>query len=123
MATGIYAAGYIFLDGQLLTQELTVDVDYDANNNVIVTQALGFAGVSPGAPRFTARVSNAVPLSGHEYDFYGAVSDHTAVELVFHMGGKKRISKGFLMRLNEKAGVDTSSTTDFEFEGDVPEII
>jgi hypothetical protein len=123
MATDQYAAGYVFLDGALLVEELSCDLDYDANNSVQVTQAKGFAGISPGAGRFTARVTNAIPRAGLEVDFYTLAKDRTPVEFIVAAAGKKRISKGFIMRVSEKFGADTSSTIDFEFEGDEPEVV
>jgi hypothetical protein len=123
MATDQYGVGYVFLDSQLLMEELSCDLDYDGNNNIIVTQAKGFAGISAGAGRFTARVSNGIPRAGLEVNFYKLAKDRTPVEFIVHAGGKKRISKGFIMRVSEKFATDTPSTIDFDFEGDEPEVV
>ena len=121
MATDQYGVGFVFLDGQLLTEELTCDVEYDPQNNVVVTQYKGFAGITAGAGQFTATVSNAIPRAGLEVDFYTLAKDRTPVEFIVHAGSKKRISKGFLQRVREKFATGDSSTVDFEFVGEEPE--
>jgi hypothetical protein len=122
MATDQYAVGYVFVDSQLLVEELTCDLEFNPNNNVVVTQQKGFAGITQGAGRFTARVSNAIPRAGLELDFYTLAIERTPVEFILHAGGKKRISKGFVMSVSESFGADKSSTIDFNFEGSEPTI-
>jgi hypothetical protein len=122
MATDQYAVGYVFVDSQLLVEELTCDLEYNPNNNVVVTQQKGFAGITQGAGRFTARVSNAIPRAGLELDFYDLAINRTPVEFIVHAGGKKRISKGFVMLVSESFGADKTSTIDFSFEGNEPTV-
>ena len=122
MATDQYAVGYVFLDGQLLAEELTCDLSYDPKNNIVVTQQKGFAGITMGAGVFTATVTNAIPRAGLEVDYYKLASDRTPVEFIVHAAGKKRISKGFIGPVNEKFGTDQSSTLDFTFTGEEPSV-
>jgi hypothetical protein len=123
MATDRYATGFCFLDGALLAEEVTIDLGYNPNNNIVVTQAKGFAGVSPGAGRFTAKVSNAIPRAGLEVDFYTIAKERRAIELIIHRAAKKLTSKGFIMNLSEKLGVDQVASLEFDFEGEEPEQI
>lgn len=120
MATDQYAVGYVFLDGQLLVEELSCEVDYDPKNSVVVTQQKGFAGITQGAGIFTAQVSNAIPRAGLEVDYYDLAQKRTPVEFVLHAAAKKRVSKGFIGPIREKFGVDQSSTLDFTFTGEEP---
>jgi len=122
MATDQYAKGSVFLDGQLLIEELSCDLDYDANNQIIITQQKGFAGISEGADSFEANVSNAIPRAGLEVDYYSLVADRTPVEFIVHAGGKKRISTGFIMKLSENFGADKASGISFVFRGGKPEV-
>lgn len=123
MATDRYATGFVFVDGALLSEEVSVDLGYSPNNNIVVTQAKGFAGVSPGAGRFTAKVSNAIPRVGLELDYYAIAKERRAIELIVHRAAKKVTSKGFIMNLSEKLGVDSVATFEFDFEGEEPEEI
>lgn len=118
MATDQYAVGYIFIDGQLLTEALNVDLDFQTGNQIVVTQAKGFAGVSPGAKRTMITVKSAIPKAGLEYNAYDAANNNTVVEFVVFAGGKRRTSTGFIMNVKESFGVDTPSSLDFDFEGD-----
>ena len=118
MATDQYAVGYVFVDGQLLAEELNVDIDFQTGNQIVVTQYKGFAGVSPGASRTMITVKNAIPKAGLEYNAYDAAKNHTPVEFVVFAAGNKRTSTGFIMNVKESFGVDTPSAIDFEFEGD-----
>ena len=118
MATDQYAVGYVFVDGQLLVEELSVDLEFDTGNQIIITQYKGFAGVSPGAKQTKATIKSAIPKSGLEVDLYGIAAENTPVELVVFAGGKKRTSKGFIMNVKESFSADNPSSVDFEFNGD-----
>lgn len=118
MATDQYATGYVFISGQLLAEELSVDLEYDPGNQIVVTQYKGFAGISPGAGRARATVSNAIPRAGLEYDAYAAADARTPIEFIVFAGSKKRSSTGFIMNVKEKFGHDQPSTIDFDFEGE-----
>lgn len=118
MATDQYAVGYVFIDGQLLAEELNVDIDFQTGNQIVTTQYKGFAGVSPGAKRTMITVKNAIPKSGLEYNAYDAAKNNTPVEFVIFAAGNKRTSTGFIMNVKESFGVDTPSSIDFDFEGD-----
>jgi len=118
MATDQYAVGYVYTDGQLLAEELSVDMEFDPANQVIVTQYKGFAGISPGAGRARATVSNAIPRVGMEYNAVKTAKAHSAVEFVVFAGAEKFSSTGFIMNVKMKFGADQPSTMDFDFEGE-----
>ena len=118
MATDQYAVGYIFVDGQLLAEALSVDLDYQTGNQIVVTQYKGFAGVSPGADRTMITVKSAIPKAGLELNVYDIAKNRTPVEFVIFAAGNKRTSTGFIQGVKESFGVDTPSSLDFDFEGD-----
>lgn len=119
--TDLYATMYVVLDGQLLVEEMEVVWDYDPANSVIKTQQKGFAGVTPGAGGWSVSVVSAVPRAGTEVDYVSLVKNRTAVECIVISGGKKLVSKGFLMKLGGKGGVNQDSTVSFDYSGSEPE--
>lgn len=123
MATTLekYAVGTLFLNGQPLFEEMTFDLGYATGNAIVVTQMKKFAGVTQGAGSFSVKVTSAVPLAGLEVDFHKVAKEATVVTLVAKRGGKVLTSRGFIMNVNEKYGVNTDSTMDFDFVGEVPE--
>lgn len=118
MATDQYAKGAFFLDGQLLVESQSIDVEFDAGNQIITTQQKGFGGISPGSPSTKMTVKSAIPKSGLEVDLYTLSKDRTPVDAVVFAGGTTRTSRGFIMTVSESFGVDNPSTIDFTFEGE-----
>jgi hypothetical protein len=112
---------YFVLDGQLLVEEMEIQWDYDPANSIIKTQQKGFAGVTPGAGGFNVSVNSAVPRAGTEVDYVSLVANRTAVEGIVVSGGKKLVSKGFIMKLGGKGGVNQDTTVSFDYSGSEPE--
>lgn len=123
MGTDKYAVGAFYLDGMLLTEEISVDLDYDPANSIVVTQQKGFAGITPGAGKITVKVNSAVPRAGFEsgaIDFYAIATGRIPVDMMIDRGGQKLTSKGFLMGISEKYAANSDSAVDFTFVGEEP---
>ena len=109
MSTDLYANGLMFVDGILVAESVSFTTNYDTKNNVIETQAKGFAGISPGAGTCKVSIVNAIPRAGFEIDYYTRAKQRKAVEFTAVRGTKKLSFKGFLMTIDEKLGVNQSS--------------
>jgi hypothetical protein len=109
MATDLYATGLMFVDGILVAEEVSFTTNFDTKNNVIETQAKGFAGISPGAGTTKVTVVSAVPRAGFELDYYKRATQRLPVEFTAVRGTKKLSFKGFIMTIDEKYGVNQAS--------------
>jgi len=118
MATDQYAQGAFFLDGQLLAESQSIDIQLDAGNQIMTTQQKGFAGVSPGSAKTSMTVKSAIPKAGLEVNLYELALNRTPIDAVVFAGGTTRTSRGFIMNVSETFGVDSPSTVDFSFEGE-----
>jgi hypothetical protein len=123
MGTEVYAVGLISVDGVPLMEEVSIDADLNPGNNIVVTQRKGFAGITPGAGRFSLKVNSAIPRAGIEngnLDLYDITKNHIPVSVVLTRGFKQLISKGFIMNISEKYSCNSDSVLDFAFEGEIP---
>lgn len=120
MATELYTQGLIFVDGMIAMEEVSFNVDYSTNDNVVVTQARGFAGITPGAGQTKVSITTAIPRAGYEIDYYKRAIARTPCELVGWRGSSKINLKGFIMSIGEKHGVNTTSEAAIEFVAGEP---
>lgn len=118
MANQIYEKGAVFIDGQLLSESTSVSISIDPQNQPIFTQQKGFAGVSPGATQTQISVESAVPVVGFEYDFTDALQSVKEVEITVFAHSKKTTCKGFLMKVDQKYGVNQAASVSFDFIGE-----
>lgn len=123
MATDQYAVLYSFVDQQLLTEEMDVDLDYNPDLKPVSTQAKGFAGVTKGAGSMTATVTSALPRAGIEKDYFELARLATPVEFIIVMANKKLVSKGFITGVKVKGGVSQETRVDFTFHGEEPKLV
>ena len=123
MGTEVYAVGLLSIDGVPLMEEVSIDVDFNPGNNIVVTQRKGFAGITPGAGRFSMKVTEAIPRAGIEngnLDLYTIANDSIPVDAVLTRGFKTLVSRGFIMNISEKYSCNSDSVLDFSFEGEKP---
>jgi hypothetical protein len=114
MACEIYTQGLIFCDGVLAAEEVSFNVDYSTNDNVVVTQSKGFAGITPGAGSTKVSIETAIPRAGYEIDYFQKAVGRTPVEVIGFRGSKKINLKGFIQSIGEKHGVNTTSMGNIE---------
>lgn len=120
MALALYDQVYVFIDGALLSEALTVATGIESDDQDVATMVKGFSGVSPGPQRRTVKVESAVPSSGFEYPFEKKYKDRSVVEIKLQSGstGKSMVSSGFFTNVNVDAGVGKATTVSFEFKGE-----
>lgn len=121
MALGNYTQGQIFIEGALCAEEVTFSTSFKTNNQDVITQAKGFAGVTPGAGMTDVTIEEAIPRAGFELDFYKWAKNRTAIEIVGWRGSKKLTIKGFIDGIDEKHGVNTNSIASITIKGGEPD--
>lgn len=120
MALDLYDQVYVFVDGALLSEALTVATGLESDDQDVATMVKGFAGLTPGPQRRTVKVENAVPSAGFEYPFEKKYKDRSVVQIKLQSGstGKSMVSDGFFTGVNVDAGVGKSTSVSFEFKGE-----
>lgn len=116
----IYDQIYVYINGQLLAEAISVQTAIESDDQKVLTLAKGFGGITPSPDVRTAKVENAVPSAGFEFDFEKAKRDRAVVELRLQSGatGKTMTSKGFLMNVSIDAGVGKVLSVSFDFSGE-----
>lgn len=109
MPSEIYSQGQIFADGILIADAVTVGVDYNTNDQPVLTMGKGFNGITPGAGQTNVSIDEAIPRAGYGYDWFQRAVNRTPVEVVVWRGSKKMNLKGFIMTIGEKLGVNQTS--------------
>jgi len=109
MATELYAQGLIYADGVLIADEVSFTCNYDPQNNVVLTQAKGFAGITPGAGQTNISITEAIPRLGTSIEWIKYSIGRTPIEVVAFIGSKKWSAKGFVGAVDTKAGVNSTS--------------
>lgn len=117
MSDILYSLVYVKMNGALLTQEASVSARRMTNAQVIKTVALGFAGMSPGAPMMELDISNAIPAADFEFDAGPAMLSLQTVEICLEAAGKQMISKFFITEDNTQHAVDSPTKYDFKCVG------
>jgi hypothetical protein len=122
MAEQIYAQFYVFIDQQLLEEEIDCDWDVDPDVKVVSTQAKAFAGVSKGSGKFTVNVNNACPRTGPELTYVEMASNATFVDCIITMGTKQLISRGVITGVKGKGGASNPTDVSFTYVGSIPKV-
>jgi hypothetical protein len=92
----LYTNVFVFLNGQLLTQETSVTLEKKSNAKTITTLHKGFAGLSKGAGLIELTVDNAVPLKDLEFNVDFFVKSGDVIEIGSVLGARQTICKGFI---------------------------
>lgn len=113
----LYTLAYCTVDGKLLTEEASVNVNRATNSQAVTTVAKGYAGESPGAPTVEIQVTNAVPAADFELNAGPFMKSLQAVEIGIITAGKQLVAKGFIVSDSFKHSVNSESSYDFSFRG------
>lgn len=85
--SGLYDLLFVRVNGELLAENLEVDVTLESDIARVLTIAKGFAGITPGSPVVMIKFKQAVPISGMEFDFFNSLLNSIPVELEVQLGG------------------------------------
>ena len=116
-AVQLYTLVYVLVDGALLSEEASVDVNRTGGMSPVRTVAKGFAGVSPGSPEVSIKVKNAIPNSGFELNAGPRIRAAKVTEIGLMCAGQLMKAVGFIMTDSFQHSVNTEAMYDFEFIG------
>lgn len=119
MATSLqlYALAYVLVEGAILTEEASVQVNRATNSQPVNTVAKGYAGESPGAANVEIQVTNAVPSKDFEMNPGKYMKALKTVEIAVLVAGKQLTATGFIVSDSFKHSVNNESTLEFTFRG------
>lgn len=102
----LYANAYLGINGTIVVQETTLSVAKKAGMNPVFTTALGFAGMSQGAPIMEVSFESAVPSADFEFnpDRYMLLGEEVDVSIL--MAGRQTNTKGFITEATYTHGVN-----------------
>lgn len=119
MGAQLYSNASVYINGALLVEQVDVTVDRKSGAIVQLTQAKGFAGMSPGAAMMEVSFDNAVPATGMEYDPGDDMQNLRTVAITVFAGGASLTSTGFVTEdtfkkaVNKEASLSMKMTCDF----------
>lgn len=116
MALQLYTKGKIFIfnedgAGGLVAQAVKFSVEFDTQNQPVVTLNDGFSGITPGAGVCKVNIESAIPRTGFEIDWHKWAKDRTMVEITGSRGSSTISVKGFIAKVGEQHGVDGSTSS------------
>ena len=82
----LYDQAFVYIDGQLLVQNTSVDVEQADDIAQVKTIPAGFTGITPGAPVTTVKLKQVVPITGFEFDFALAMREYVSFECKVQLG-------------------------------------
>lgn len=113
LALNTYTEYFVFVDGKMLAEAVTITVDHKNNAQPVHTIAKGFSGMSPGSNETSIKVSNVIPRVGVEFNAIESSQNLTPHDWVFYRGSKKMKCKGYVTDVSESGGVNKEATYDF----------
>lgn len=113
----LYSLAYVLVDGAILTEEASVQVNRSTNSQPVNTVAKGYAGESPGAANCEIQVTSAVPSADFEMNPDRYMKGLKEVEIGVLVAGKQLTAKGFIISDSFKHSVNNESSLDFTFRG------
>lgn len=82
----LYDQAFVYINGRLLVQNTSVDVEHADDIAQVKTVPGGFVGITPGAPVTTVKLKEVVPITGFEFDFALAMREYIAFECKVQLG-------------------------------------
>ncbi len=113
----IYSSANIYVDGNLLAQEISITVRRSTNSNPVSTVVGGYSGESPGAATVEIDVDNAVPSSDFELNPGAYMNNLGVAEIAIFAAGKTLVVKGFIVEDSFTHGVANAAGLSFKFRG------
>lgn len=111
--TGITA----YINGALLSEEVSCSVKRMSNAQKVITVPKGFAGLSPGAAEIQVEVDSAVPSADFELNPQRFLSNLDTCELTLFAAGRTLTVTGFITDDNFSHAANTESKLQFTFVG------
>lgn len=118
-APKIYDQVYLYLDGSLQAQNISVETSLESDDQDAETIPLGWAGITPSPDKRMVSATFLVPIDGFEFDYEGKKLRREKVTLAMQLGGsgKKCTSVGFFKNVKISGGVGKTMEVSIEFTG------
>jgi hypothetical protein len=116
----LYDQAVMFLNGALLTDNTTVSVSYEGDDQDVMTIPKGWAGITPSPRKLMVKFELLIPKDGPEFDLIGKFLNSEKVTLGLQLlgSGKKVTSDGYLRNPNMEFGVGQTAKISCEFHGE-----
>lgn len=83
----LYDLPFVKVNGELLGENIEAECSFESDIAQVKTIPMGFSGITPGSPVVMVKIKNAVPISGQEFNFAGAMVNSVPFEFEFQLGG------------------------------------
>lgn len=113
----LYTTAAVYFNDNLLSEAMSVSINFQGNHQRVKTLAKGFAGMSQGAPTTEITVSNQVPAVGFEVDVTPIINNLEEVQLTIFTASSTFTVKGFLESGSFEKAVDSEGKISFQFVG------
>ncbi len=125
MGVSIYDQIYPSINGVLLSEATTVKLEYEGDDQDILTLAKGWAGQTPAPRSIKVTIDEFVPRTGFEFDFIKKYLNSEIVTLGLQFGGSgvKMTSDGFLRTPGVEAGAGQSTKATIMFKGEAKNFV
>lgn len=97
MALQDYARLAVAMNGNVLTQVNSIDVEWNSGQNRVDLLNEGLAGFTPGSGDVTVNLGFHVPIGGLEEDFIASLVPGAYVTIQVFVGGKDYTGRGKIM--------------------------
>ncbi len=120
MSAGNYDQVFVEIDGTLMGEATTVDIEITDNDQDVETIAKGYAGTSASPSKMMVSMSLAVNSAGFDKNAFKLFLSKQVVQIRLTLGGSglSMTSKGRIRAPKMKAGVGATTTEDFQFVGE-----
>ena len=116
----LYSSVFVYVDGALLAEAVSVNVSLQASNQQdIFSLQSGWVGTETGPYMLVVEATNVVPATGPEIPFEKMVLDKTFTNLALYEAGngKQLTSYGYFLAPSRTAGVGQNQSLSFVFHG------
>lgn len=120
MALSITGQFYVRAGGELLAENVGLELRLDGDDKDVFTTVLGFAGQTSVPKKVVCKLDDVILLSSRPaFDPWKLCLDGASIEFEFIDAGTGRTltTEGFIRNPNIQAGVDRTPANGYEFHG------
>lgn len=115
----LYDVPFLYFNDDLLAENTKIDTELTGEDAEMVSNALGFNGITPAPKVRRVTSTNMVPVTGMEKKFEAAYlnSEEVRLKIVLGGSGKSCSTKGYLKRVSLAGGTGAATEVTWEFVG------
>lgn len=122
MALIDYARLAVAVNGNVLSQITSIDVEWNSGQNRVDLLNEGLSGFTPGSGDVTVNLGFVVPLGGLEQDFISDLVPGAVVTLQIFLAGKDYVGKGKHMNCKMSQSVNASVEGSLQWTGQIAKL-